>query len=65
MRTMEYDDHLPNEPPIESSLASPYGKASADRQDRFQKLRADYRARSETPSGVPRSNRREGWIRVR
>ncbi|MGH9010286.1 MAG: amidohydrolase family protein, partial [Acidimicrobiia bacterium] len=60
MKTMEYDDRLPNEPPT-----SPYGAATANRNDRLEKLRADYREGAETRFGVPRSNRREGWIRVR
>ena len=65
MKTMEYDDRLPNELPMENSLAAPYGVAAADRGDRFQKLRSDYRDQAETPFGVPRTNRREGWIRIR
>jgi hypothetical protein len=60
MRTMEYDDLLPNEPP-----AAPYGEAAATRDDRFGKLRSEYREEAETPFGVPRSNERAGWIRVR
>ncbi|HZI39467.1 MAG TPA: amidohydrolase family protein [Acidimicrobiia bacterium] len=60
MRTMEYDDRLPNEAPM-----SPYGSASANRNDRFEKLRAGYREGAETRFGVPHSNRRDGWIRVR
>jgi predicted TIM-barrel fold metal-dependent hydrolase len=49
METMEYDDRLPNELP----------------NDRFAKLRSEYREESETSFGVPRSNERAGWIRVR
>ena len=60
MKTMEYDDRLPNEPP-----AAPYGAASANRNDRFDKLRAEHRERADTRFGVPHSNQREGWIRVR
>ena len=62
-RTMEYDDRLPNDPPMKTS--SPYGVAAADRNDRMQTLRAGYREEAGTRFGVPRSNRREGWIRVR
>jgi hypothetical protein len=60
MKTMEYDDRLPNEPP-----AAPYGKAAANRDDRFGELRSEYREEAETRFGVPRSNERAGWIRVR
>jgi predicted TIM-barrel fold metal-dependent hydrolase len=60
MRTMEYDDRLPNEPPM-----APYGTASAHRDDRFDRLRTAYREGAETRFGVPRSNRRDGWIRVK
>jgi predicted TIM-barrel fold metal-dependent hydrolase len=62
-KTMEYDDRLPNEAPMKTS--SPYGVAAADRNDRLQALRTEYREEAETRFGVPRSNRREGWIRVR
>ena len=72
MRTMEYDDRLPNElpakdsPEIPSSLQSaPYGVAAANRGDRLEKLRAEHRHEAETRFGVPRSNRRDGWIRVK
>jgi predicted TIM-barrel fold metal-dependent hydrolase len=59
MKTMEYDDRLPEIP------SSPYGIAAANRNDRLDKLRADYRDAARTKFGVPRSNRRDGWIRVR
>ena len=72
MKTMEYDDRLPNELPSENSpdvpsltQASPYGAAAANRNDRFEKLRAEYREGAESRFGVPRSNRRDGWIRVK
>ena len=55
-----------NSPEIPSSLhTAPYGVAAADRGDRLEKLRADYREEAETRFGVPRSNRRDGWIRVK
>jgi hypothetical protein len=54
MKTMEYDDRLPHELPL---------KGAPD--DRLEKLRSEYREEAETRFGVPRSNRREGWIRVR
>ena len=66
MRTMEYDDRLPHEPPIQHSpAASPYGVAAANRGDRLEKLRAQYRDEANSSFGIPRSNRREGWIRVK
>jgi uncharacterized protein len=57
METLEYDDRLPNE--------APYGAASAHRGDRLEQLRADYREVADTGFGVPRSNQRSGWIRVK
>ncbi len=72
MKTMEYDDRLPNELPMQNSPevpsppdASPYGVAAANRNDRLEKLRAEYREGAETRFGIPRSNRRDGWIRVK
>lgn len=71
MKTMEYDDRLPNALPMQSSpevpslpSVSPYGVAAANRGDRLDKLRAEYREVAETRFGIPRSNRRDGWIRV-
>ena len=61
MRTMEYDDRLPNELPTKESPKSP----SADRGDRLQKLRTDYRDATDTGFGVPHTNKRDGWIRVK
>lgn len=55
MKTMEYDDRLPNELPV----------AAANRNDRLEQLRADYRETTETRFGVPVSNKRDGWIRVK
>jgi uncharacterized protein len=72
MKTMEYDDRLTNELPMQGSpdvpslpTSSPYGVATANRGDRLDSLRADYREAAETRFGVPRSNNRNGWIRVR
>jgi hypothetical protein len=72
MKTMEYDDRLPKKLPMKDSPevrssphASPYGVASAHRNDRLEKLRAEYREASDTGFGVPRSNQRDGWIRVK
>jgi hypothetical protein len=72
MKTMEYDDRLPNELPVQNSPevgarpgASPYGVATANRDDRLGKLRAEYRDGGETRYGVPVSNKRDGWIRVK
>ena len=67
MKTMEYDDRLPNELPMKGSpgIASPYGVATANRNDRLEEFRTEYRAEAETRFGVPRSNQRAGWIRVR
>jgi Amidohydrolase len=72
MKTMEYDDRLPNELPMKGSPeipssphASPYRVASAHHDDRLEKLRAEYRDAADTGFGVPRSNRRDGWIRVK
>jgi hypothetical protein len=64
MKTMEYDDRLPNEVPAQNSQ-SPYGVATANRDDRLAKLRADYRDEAGTQFGVPVSNKRDGWIRVK
>ena len=61
MKTMEYDDRLPNELPMKESPKSP----SADRGDRLQKLRTDYRDATDTGFGVPHTNKRDGWIRVK
>jgi predicted TIM-barrel fold metal-dependent hydrolase len=55
MKTMEYDDRLPNELPI----------AAANRNDRLEQLRSDYRETTQTRFGVPVSNKRDGWIRVK
>jgi uncharacterized protein len=55
MKTMEYDDRLPNDLPV----------AAANRNDRLEKVRVEYRAEAETRFGVPLSNQRDGWIRVR
>ncbi len=72
MKTLEYDDRLPNELPMQNSPevaslpdTSPYGVAAANRNDRLEKLGAEYREVAETRFGIPRSNRRDGWIRVR
>ena len=72
IKTMEYDDRLPNEPPMQNSPevpspsdGSPYGVAAAHRGDRLEKLRAEYRGEAETRFGIPRSNWRHGWIRVK
>ena len=72
MRTMEYDDRLPKELPMQNSPeipsrrdASPYGVAAANRNDRLEKLRAEYRETAKTRFGTPRSNSRDGWIRVK
>jgi predicted TIM-barrel fold metal-dependent hydrolase len=72
MHTMEYDDGLPKELPEENSprvasppTVSPYGAAVADRGDRLEQLRADHREAAETRFGTPRSNHRDGWVRVR
>jgi uncharacterized protein len=72
MKTMEYDDRLPNELPMQNSPEVPspsstslYGVATANRDDRLEKLRSEYREQAETRFGVPRSNGREGWIRVK
>ena len=62
MKTMEYDDRLPNELPVKSSSS---GVAVANRNDRLEKVRAEYRDATETRHGVPLSNKRDGWIRVR
>jgi predicted TIM-barrel fold metal-dependent hydrolase len=59
MKTMEYDDRLPNELPAGHSPGVGY------RDDRLEQLRADYRETTETGFGIPRSNRRDGWIRVK
>jgi hypothetical protein len=61
-KTMEYDDRLPNELPVQHS---PYRVAAANRDDRLERLGAEYRDGAETRFGIPRSNRRDGWIRVR
>jgi hypothetical protein len=60
MRTMEYDDRLPNELPTQKSHAP-----SADRGDQLQKLRTEYRQATDSGFGVPHTNKRDGWIRVR
>lgn len=68
LRATEYDDRLPNEPPVQqdsSPVASPYGVAAANRGDRLEELRAEYRQEAETRFGTPRSNQRDGWVRVR
>jgi hypothetical protein len=59
MKTMEYDDRLPKELPVKGSP-----EISATGDDRLEKLRADYREAAATRFGVPRSNHRDGWIRV-
>ena len=64
------DDGVRRPPPQRApdgglALASPYGVASAHRNDRLEKLRAEYREAADTGFGVPRSNRRDGWIRVK
>jgi predicted TIM-barrel fold metal-dependent hydrolase len=70
MKIMEYDDRLPNELPMKDSPevpspgASPYGVATAQRDDRLTKLRDEYRAGTGTKFGTPRSKRPDGWIRV-
>ena len=51
MKTMEYDDRLPNESPMKT--------------DRLEQIRAEYRDAAETSFGIPRSNKRDGWIRVK
>ena len=56
VKTMEYDDRLLNEPPVQPA---------AQRDDRLEKMRADYREGADTRFGVPRSNQRDGWIRVK
>jgi hypothetical protein len=61
LRTMEYDDRLANDPPVQSA----YGVASARRGDRLEQLRDEYREAADTGFGVPRSNLRAGRIRVR
>ena len=65
MKTMEYDDFLPNELPVQDSSASPYGVASAHRGDQLEKLKVEYSEAADTGFGAPRSNKRDGWIRVR
>jgi uncharacterized protein len=71
MKTMEYDDRLPNELPMKDSPEvpspdpSPYGVAAANRNDRLESLRAEYREAVQTPFGIPRNNSRAGWIRVK
>jgi predicted TIM-barrel fold metal-dependent hydrolase len=65
LRTMEYDDRLANDPPVQPASAAPYGVASARRGDRLERLRDEYREAADTGFGVPRSNQRAGWIRVK
>ncbi|MCA1844871.1 MAG: hypothetical protein LC792_17100, partial [Actinobacteria bacterium] len=60
LKTMEYDDRLPNEVPANGSP-----KVDAYRTDRFEQLRAGYREAADGRFGVPHSNHRSGWIRVR
>ena len=55
MKTMEYDDRLPNE------LPTPPPTATIG----WRQLRAEYRDETATRFGVPVSNKRDGWIRVR
>lgn len=71
IKTMEYDDRLANDPPAQlppgapSAVVSPYGAPEASRGDHLEQLRDRYREEAATRFGVPRSNKREGWIRVR
>jgi predicted TIM-barrel fold metal-dependent hydrolase len=53
MKTMEYDDRLPNELP------------SASRNDRLDELRAGYAEEAGTRFGIARTKRPDGWIRVK
>ena len=61
MKTMEYDDGVPNELPVQNAPTTP----SAHRGDRLEKLRTEYREAADTRFGVPGSNKRDGWIRVK
>jgi hypothetical protein len=49
---VEYDDRLPDVP-------------KADRGDRLQQLRNAYRDATDAGFGVPHTNQRDGWIRVK
>jgi predicted TIM-barrel fold metal-dependent hydrolase len=57
MKTMEYDDRLPKELPTKGAPKIP--------DDRLEALRVEYRQATDTPFGVPRTSRTDGWIRVR
>ena len=58
MKTMEYDDRLPNELPMKDS-------PGASSPDGVGRLRAAYREGTRTRFGIPVSKRPDGWIRVR
>jgi hypothetical protein len=50
---------------VQDASTSPYGVASPQRGDRLEKLKVEYSEAADTGFGSPRSNKRDGWIRVR
>ena len=52
LRVMEYDDRLPHELPVAGG-------------DRLDSLKAEYQELVRTRFGVPTTNHRDGWVRVR
>ena len=49
---------------MQDASTSPYGVASPQRGDRLEKLKVEYSEAADTGFGSPRSNKRDGWIRV-